>query len=109
MARLHAVNTSRENTSASEVVAQATAATAAGEADRQIAAAVSEALQKPSPVFNTHSAALAGEIAAKAESYKAMVAEIDAKLNLLEAERTDLMLAYSMLSHAMSARETTAA
>lgn len=74
-------------------------------ADARLEEGVAAALAEPKPIFRTHSSALAGEITAKAESYKAMVAEIDAKLAQLEAERTDLMLAYSMLSGAMGARE----
>lgn len=78
------------------------------ETDRRIAAAISEELQKPSQVFNTHSAVLAGEFAAKAENYKALIAEIDIQIDRLEAERNDLMLSYSMLARALAARETSA-
>ncbi|XAI96310.1 hypothetical protein [Microcystis phage Mae-JY30] len=69
---------------------------------------IEEALKAPAtaPIFTTHSDGLAGEINAKAVAFKAMVAEVDAKIAALEAEREDLMLAYSMLSHAMTARET---
>jgi hypothetical protein len=68
--------------------------------------AVAEALgKKEPPVFNTHSTALAGEMASKGKAYVAMVADIDAKIAALQAERTDLMLAYSMLDHGMQARE----
>jgi hypothetical protein len=74
-------------------------------ADERLEAGVAAALSEPKPIFRTHSTALAGEIAAKAESYKALVAEIDARIAALEAERTDLMLSYSMLSGAMNARE----
>ena len=73
--------------------------------EASVAAALAEPVAPPKPIFRTHSTALAGEIAAKAESYKAMVAEIDARIAALEAERTDLMLSYSMLSSAMGARE----
>ncbi len=65
--------------------------------------ALSEGMGRPT--FNTHSTALAGEFAAKAASIKAQVAEVDDKIAHLNAERDDLMLAYSMLSHGMTARE----
>jgi hypothetical protein len=78
----------------------------ANETDRRIAAAVSGELQKPSAVFNTHSAVLAGEFAAKAENYKALIAELDDQISRLEAERDDLMLSYTMLARALGARET---
>jgi len=70
--------------------------------------AVEEALTAPigRPICTTHSAALAGELVAKGESIKAQVADIDAQIEALEAQREDLMLAYSMISHAMTARET---
>jgi len=76
------------------------------ETDRRIAAAVSGELQRPSGGFNTHSAVLAGEFAAKAESYKALIAELDDQIGKLEAERDDLMLSYTMLAQALGARET---
>lgn len=68
--------------------------------------AVERALQDRAPaIYNTHSIALAGEMNAKAEGIKLMVADMDAKIAALQAERTDLMLSYSMLSHGMQARE----
>jgi hypothetical protein len=74
--------------------------------EKQEQAAVEEALaKKDPPVFNTHSTALAGEMASKGKAYIAMVADVDAKIAALQAERTDLMLAYSMLNHGMQARE----
>jgi len=70
--------------------------------------AVEKALTAPvgKPIFNTHSNALAGEFNARAESLKAQIAEVDAKIAALNAERTDLMLTYSMLAKGMQARET---
>lgn len=69
--------------------------------------AVAAALDEPAgpPIVNTHSTALAGEFSARAESFKAMAGDLDAKIALLVAEREDVMLAYSMLSHGMTARE----
>lgn len=70
----------------------------------QLQDSVSAGIAKAAP-FNTHSVALARELNAKAEGLKAQVAEIDEKLERLNEERTDLMLAYSMLSAAAGARE----
>jgi hypothetical protein len=67
--------------------------------------AVHEGIIETPPMFNTHSVALAGKMEAEAAAYRAQVADVDAKIKLLQAERTDLMLAYSMLSAAMTARE----
>ncbi len=69
---------------------------------------VEEALSEPigKPAFNTHSTSLAGEFEAKGKAIISQVAEVDAKMALLSAEREDLMLAYSMLSHGLRARET---
>jgi len=70
--------------------------------------AVEAALAAPigRPICTTHSTAFAGELVAKGESIKAQVADIDAQIEALEAQREDLMLAYSMISHALTARET---
>ncbi len=68
-------------------------------------AAVADGIAGQARVFNTHSVALARKLNAEAEGYKSQVADIDAKIQALQDERTDLMLAYSMLSAAAGARE----
>jgi hypothetical protein len=77
-----------------------------GSTDVDVAQAVEDALADQSaPVFNTHSTALAGKMMAEAEGYRSMIADIDAKIEALNAERTDVMLAYSMLSKGIEAKE----
>jgi len=56
------------------------------------------------PPFSTHSDTLAGELSSRAEGYKKMVADLDAKIALLDAERDDLLKAYQMLSSAMQVK-----
>lgn len=72
----------------------------------ELQSAVAAGVAGAAPVFNTHSTALARELQAKADGIKSQIADIDAKLVALNDERTDLMLAYSMLSAAAGARET---
>jgi hypothetical protein len=84
------------------------AATQNAQADEALSAELQQAVSDgiaSTPIFNTYSTALAGKLRAEADGYKAQVADIDAKIAALQAERTDLMLSYSMLSAAMSARE----
>lgn len=69
----------------------------------EIAAALEQKIT--GPIFNTHSTALAGEFRARADGLRLQIAEVDAKIALLDAERTDLMLTFSMISHGMTARE----
>ena len=73
--------------------------------NEQLTSAVTAGIAGEAQVFNTHSVALARELKAKADSIISQVADIDAKLKAFNNERTDLMLAYSMLSAAASARE----
>lgn len=70
----------------------------------QLQDSVSAGIAKAAP-FDTHSLVLARKLVAEADGYKAMIADIDDKLERLNEERTDLMLAYSMLSAAAGARE----
>lgn len=95
---------STESRSTSAVAAARNAA-ADEETSQQLQDAVSDGIAAPPPVFNTHSTALAAKLNAEAEGYKNQVADIDAQIATLNAQRTDLMLAYSMLSAAMAARE----
>lgn len=71
----------------------------------QLTSAVTAGVTGEAQVFNTHSVALARELQAKADGIRSQVADIDAKMKALNDERTDLMLAYSMLSAAAGARE----
>jgi hypothetical protein len=69
-------------------------------------AAVKQALDtRMDPVFNTHSHTVDAMFAAQEIALKALVGDIDAKIEQLQAERTDAMLAYSMLSAGRLARE----
>ncbi len=68
--------------------------------------AVQEALEdktQTQPVFTTHSNALAGMLIAHERQLKEKVADIDAKIAELNAERTDAMLAESGVSAALQA------
>lgn len=88
-----------------QAVAAARAESEANVIDKALTEAVRNGIAGAAPPFNTHSVALAGKLNAEAEGYKSQVADVDAKIAALQAERTDLMLAYSMLSAAMGARE----
>ena len=72
----------------------------------QLAATVSEAIAAPAaPVFNTHSQALAGRLIAEQRALIEIVADIDAQLGALNAQRTDAMLAQSGITNALAALE----
>lgn len=65
--------------------------------------AVQQALDKPGPVFNTHSQGLAGLLAAQARSIQEKMADVRAKIAELHAEETDLMRAESAIVKASDA------
>lgn len=71
-----------------------------------IADTIAKAIDAPAPVYTTHSHGVDALFAAQEISLKAIVADIDAKIAALQAERTDAMLAYSMLSAGRMAKET---
>lgn len=68
--------------------------------------AVADGMLREAEVFTAYSAALAGKLSAEAQALKEQVAEIDAEIARQQAKRTDAMLAYSMIDHAMRARES---
>lgn len=81
-------------------------ATESKELDRALAQTVEDGIRMAdAPICTTHSTSLAREFAAKGESIRDQIADVDAEIAVLQAKRTDLMLSYSMLSHGMSARE----
>lgn len=65
--------------------------------------AVANALDKPGPVFNTHSQGLAGLLAAQARNTHEKMADVRAKIAELEAELTDLMRTESAIAKASAA------
>lgn len=92
------------NGSRSDEVAEALHQAAEGEArDVAVHEAVEHALTDPAKTFNTHSNALAGRLIAEERALIEIVADIDAKIADLQAQRTDAMLAHSMISHALGA------
>ena len=77
--------------------------------DAAIGTAVAEALARSAPVFNTHSQALAGRLIAEERALKEIVADIDARIAELNAQRTDAMLAESGIARALEALQRGAA
>ena len=79
--------------------------------DRAAAAAVTAATEPgaTAPVFTTHSHGVGALLAAQELALREIVADIDAKIAQLQAERTDAMLAYSMINAGKAARERGAA
>ncbi len=75
--------------------------------DATIARRVADAVAAPAPVFNTHSHGVDALLASQELSLKAIVADLDSKIAALEAERTDAMLAFSMLNAARLAKHRT--
>lgn len=74
--------------------------------ERQLEQTVEEGLKMAkAPIFTTHSTSLAREFEAKAKGYIDQIADLDRQISELQAQRTDYMLSYSMLSHGMQARE----
>lgn len=77
--------------------------------DEQITQAVAKTaeqlLDDPAPVVTTHSHGVEALLAAQEISLKGIVADLDAKIALLNAERTDAMLAYSMLNAGRAAKD----
>jgi len=78
----------------------------AEKAKEAVAAALDSAAETVgvTPPFSTHSDTLAGELSSRAAGYKKMVADLDAKIDQLQAERDDLLHAYNMLSAAMQVK-----
>lgn len=76
--------------------------------DKQLEREVGKAIktspppQPPARRFNTHSASTATLLAAEGERVKMLVSDIDDKIAALNEERTDAMLAYSMLAKGLS-------
>ena len=81
-------------------------AAAADDLSRDLSAAVTEGVTGKAKTFSTHSQALAGRLMAEERSLRETVADIDAKIAALNEERTDAMLAYSGVEHALRALET---
>lgn len=78
----------------------------AGDVNAKARDAVQKALNDTSlPVFNTFTHAIDALFAAQELTIKAQVADIDAKIAALNAERTNAMLAFSMLSAGRMAKE----
>ena len=84
---------------------QAIAAARQTEQESELVEAVREGVAAQAKVFNTHSQALAGRLIAEERALVEVVADIDAKIAKLNEERTDAMLAHSMVSHALQAAE----
>lgn len=70
-----------------------------------IAKALAAGIAGKARTFNTHSQALAGRLIAEERALNEIVADIDAKLAELNEQRTDAMLAHSMISHALIAAQ----
>lgn len=89
----------------SSAIAAARAATAAPRipVDAVAAKAVAQALDKPAPVFNTHSQGLAGMMAAQLRQTREKMADVQAKISELQAELTDLMRVESAIGRASDA------
>ena len=75
--------------------------------DRAAEAAVTAATEvgATAPVFTTHSQGVLALIASQEMALREKVADVDAAIERLQAERTDLMLAFSMCEGARRARE----
>lgn len=92
--------------SRSDAVAQATRNADVAPAPLPAEAAVQRALDKAlgnstRPVFTTHSQGLAGMLLAQERSLKEKAADVRAKIDELEAEYTDIMLAESGIAGAL--------
>ena len=79
---------------------------AADDLSRTLSASVSEGVAGKVKIFNTHSQALAGRLMAEEHALREVVADIDAQIAALNDQRTDAMLAYSGVEHALRALET---
>lgn len=84
-------------------------ADAANRRETVLTAAVSDALKPAAPLFNTHSQALAGRLLAEERALKEIVANLDARIAELNAERTDAMLAESGIVRALEGLQRGAA
>ena len=72
---------------------------------QQLERQAEDALAPLPPVFNSYSHAMALRLAAEQRTLQEEIAEIDEQLALLNAKRTDAMLAYSMATKGMEQRE----
>lgn len=84
---------------------QAVTAARQTEQDSALVDAVREGVAAQANVFNTHSQALAGRLIAEERALIEVVADIDAQIAKLNEQRTDAMLAHSMVSHALQAAQ----
>lgn len=76
-----------------------------GKIKQAIAKTAEAALDTTAPIVTTHSHGVDALFAAQEISLKSIIADLDAKIALLNAERTDAMLAYSMLSAGRAAKD----
>ncbi len=91
------------SSSAIAAVRAASAAPRTVPGDAAAAKAVAQALDKPAPVFNTHSQGLAGMMAAQLRQTREKMADVQAKISELQAELTDLMRVESAIGRASDA------
>lgn len=94
-----------DDTSRSAGAVEATRAASAGlPGDASVQRALDKALGNTTkPVFSTHSQGLAGLLLAQERSLKEKAADVRAKIDELEAEYTDIMLAESGIGKALQA------
>lgn len=90
----------REPGNSDEAIAAARAAGPAYEGGQDVAEtagyeAVADALKDGVSVFNTHSQAFAGRLIAEGNALRQLADDIDEKIEKLQAERNDVMLAWS--------------
>ncbi len=67
------------------------------------------ALKNSKPIYNAHTQGLAGDLIAKENNFKNLAGDIRSKIDALEAEYTDIMLAEAGIRAALQAMQNGAA